>query len=267
MRTERRRRFRGTVFVTHREVHEHLTVAVTRLAGPPGPAFVLVHGIGVSSRYYRPLALELRTHGSVYLVDLPGYGAAPDPRVEVTLDGHADALASLLRTIETEETVLVGHSMGAQVVVSLAQRHPQLVSRLVLIGATMEPSRRTAAQAIGRLLVDGLREPPAVNAIVFTDYIFRAGPLYTIRQLPLALDDRLEQRVARLTLPVLVVHGTNDPIVSRQWSRLLAERAEGALVEVPGPHVVMYPSPEAVAAAVLEHGRGPAETAKSRDRA
>lgn len=253
MRTERRRRFRGTVFVTRPEVHEQLTVAVTRMPGPvvTGPAFVLVHGIGVSSRYFRPLALELARHGTVYLVDLPGYGAAPDPRIQVTLDGHADAVASLVRTIAAPETVVVGHSMGAQVAVSLAQRHPELVSRLVLIGPTMEPGRRTAAQAIGRLLADGTREPLAVNAIVFTDYVFRAGPLYTIRQLPLVLDDRLEQRIASVSAPVFVVRGTRDPIVSKAWAGLLAERAGGGRLEVPGPHVVMYIAPDAVAAAIL----------------
>src|SRR5690606_20336429 len=94
-------------------------------------------------------------------------------------------------------------------------------------------------------------EPLAVNAIVFTDYVFRAGPAYTIRQLPLVLRDRLEERIALVEAPVLVVRGTRDPIVSQAWSRLLAERAGGQVVEVPGPHVVMYPSPEPVAAAIV----------------
>lgn len=255
MRTERRRRFRGTLFVSRWEEHDDLTVAVTRLAGPAdGPAFVLVHGIGVSSRYYRPLALELVKHGSVSLIDLPGYGAAPDPHSDVTLDGHADAVASLLRSLTSRETVVVGHSMGAQVAVSLARRHAQLVSRLVLIGPTMEPGRRTAVQAISRLLLDGTREPAAVNGIVFTDYVFRAGPPYTIRQLPHLLHDRLEGRIAGLPVPVLVVRGTRDPIVSLSWTRLLAERAGGEALEVPGPHVVMYTAPEAVAAAIVAAG-------------
>jgi pimeloyl-ACP methyl ester carboxylesterase len=254
----RHRRFRGTLFVTTREQHEHLTVAVTRMPGPAvdGPAFVLVHGIGVSSRYFRPLAIELAKHGTVYLVDLPGYGAAPDPHAQVTLDGHADAVASLVRTIASPEVVLVGHSMGAQVAVSLVQRHPHLVSRLVLIGPTMEPGRRTAAQAIGRLLIDGTREPFSANVIVFTDYVFRAGPLYTIRQLPLVLDDALEQRIAGHGVPVLVLRGTHDPIVSSSWARLLAARAGSEAVEVPGPHTVMYTAPDAVAAAITRHGVG-----------
>ncbi len=38
------------------------------------PAFVLVHGIGVSSRYFHPVAAFLAEHGTVYAIDLPGYG-------------------------------------------------------------------------------------------------------------------------------------------------------------------------------------------------
>ncbi len=163
-------------------------------------------------------------------------------------------MASFIRTLPAPEVVVVGHSMGAQVVVSLAQRHPELVSRLVLVGPTLEPSRRTAFQAIGRLLVDGTREPLAVNAIVFSDYVFRAGPAYTIRQLPLVLEDALEDRVADARVPMIVVRGDRDPIVSREWARELAARASAHHVEVPGPHVVQYTAPEAVADAIVAHG-------------
>ncbi|QNO36686.1 alpha/beta fold hydrolase [Protaetiibacter sp. SSC-01] len=250
---ERRRRFRGTLFVTTHEEYERLRVAVTRLPErgiPDGPAFVLVHGIGVSSRYFRPLASRLIDDGTVHLVDLPGYGAAPDPKRHVSLADHADAVAAFIRTLSAPEVVVVGHSMGAQVAVSLAQRHPELVSRIVLVGPTMEPSRRTAAQAIGRLLLDGTREPLAVNGIVFSDYVFRAGPAYTIRQLSLVLDDALEERVGGLSMPVVVVRGDRDPIVSGKWGRTLAARAAAPYVEVPGPHVVQYTNPDAVARAV-----------------
>jgi pimeloyl-ACP methyl ester carboxylesterase len=78
------------------------------------------------------------------------------------------------------------------------------------------------------------------------------------RQLPLVLDDRLENRIAGLGMPALVVRGTRDPIVSSAWARLLAERAQGEVVEVPGPHVVMYTAPERVAAAILRRVGGPA---------
>jgi pimeloyl-ACP methyl ester carboxylesterase len=46
-----------------------------RVGGRVGaPAVVLLHGLGVSSRYMLPLARELAPHFRVYAVDLPGFG-------------------------------------------------------------------------------------------------------------------------------------------------------------------------------------------------
>jgi len=258
MGTERRRRFRGTLFVTTRERHEELTVAVTRLPdrGADGPAFVLVHGVGVSSRYFRPVAIRLAEHGSVHVVDLPGYGSAPNPRTRVSLADHADTVAAFVRGLDGREVVLVGHSMGAQVVATLAERHPQLASALVLMAPTIEPELRTTWRAIGALLRDIPREPAVVSWIAFTDYLVRTGAPYLLRQLPLVLDDRLEERIARVSGSVLLLRGADDVIVGRDWLALLAERSGATAVEVPGPHVVMYTDPDAVAAAIVLHARG-----------
>ena len=137
---ERSRRFRGTLFVTRREVHEKYTVAVTRLpeARAEGPAFVLVHGLGVSSRYFKPVATRLCASGSVYLVDLPGYGSAPNPKTPISLDDHADVVARFIREEGLTDVVLVGHSMGSQVVATIAERHPGLAEHLVLMAPTIE---------------------------------------------------------------------------------------------------------------------------------
>ena len=252
---ERSRRFRGTLFVTRREQHESLTVAVTRLpeGRPDGPSFVLVHGIGVSSRYWRPVAMRLARHGSVYLVDLPGYGSAPDPRTHVSLDDHADVLATFVRTSGLTDVVLVGHSMGAQVVASAAQRHPELAGHLVLMAPTIEPSRRNAWRAIGRLLLDGFREPPVVTWLAVTDYLLRCGVPYIVQQFPVLLDDALEERIADVPGRLLLMRGENDVVVSREWTRMLAERAGAPFAEVRGPHNVMYTDPDTVTERIVQH--------------
>ncbi|MFT4284967.1 MAG: alpha/beta hydrolase [Protaetiibacter sp.] len=255
MRTERRRRFRGTLFVTNREQHERFTVAVTRVPDSrgAGPSFVLVHGLGVSSRYFRPVATRLAREGAVYLVDLPGYGSAPDPRTPVSLADHADTVAAFIRDLRLEDVVLVGHSMGSQVIATLAERHPELAGALVLMAPTLESARRTAARAVGGLLRDILREPPAVSWIAFTDYLMRTGLPYLLRQFPLVLDDRLDERIARVPGRILLMRGTGDVLVSRGWLERLAGLSGAAAVEVLGPHVVMYTDPDAVATAILEH--------------
>src|SRR5215207_10617672 len=121
----RQRIVRGATFATSRQIHEDLTIVVKRFPVRHQPldtdrTFVLVHGIGVSSRYFQPLAAELARLGAVYLVDLPGYGAAPDPHRDVTIGDHAAVLASLIRRSGLEGSVIIGHSWGSQVVSMLA---------------------------------------------------------------------------------------------------------------------------------------------------
>jgi pimeloyl-ACP methyl ester carboxylesterase len=219
---------------------------------------VLVHGLGVSSRYFGPLAAELARTGRVFLVDLPGYGAAPDPRRDVLLDDHAAVLAGFLRQTSLADPVLVGHSMGAQVVAALAEDHPDVSDRIVLMAPTLPPSSRTTWRAIGSLLRDALREPPIVFWIACTDYLLRCGLPYLIRQMPHMLADRLEDRVAGLVAPVLVINGDRDPIVSSAWARELAAMTPGArFTEVHGPHVIMHTDPEMVAAHITGFAEAP----------
>lgn len=245
------RRVRGAVYYTSRQEHDSLTIFVERFPGPENPAaptFVLVHGIGVSSRYFHPLAAELSTAGRVFLVDLPGYGESPDPRRDVSIADHAEVLAGFLRQLAVPDPVIVGHSWGAEVVSMLALRHPAVPRTVVLLSPTLEPPARTAWRAIGRLLRDSVREPPAVFWIAATDYLVRCGLRYLLKQLPHMLADRPEDRVPDHRARTLVVNGDRDPVVSSQWARRLADaHPDGEFREVRGPHVIMHTEPATIA--------------------
>jgi pimeloyl-ACP methyl ester carboxylesterase len=241
----------GALYYTSRQEHQKLTIFVERFPGSGGRearTYVLVHGIGVSSRYFRPLAAELAKTGRVFLVDLPGYGAAPDPKRDVTIADHADVLAGFLAQLQVEDPVIVGHSWGAQVVSVLAQRHPGIPRTVVMLSPTLEPSARTPGKAIGHLLHDATRERPAVFWIAVTDYLVRCGLRYLLRQMTHMLADRPEDRVAEHRAHTLVVNGDRDPIVSSAWARDLADRHPDAQFrEVHGPHVIMHTEPTRIA--------------------
>ena len=57
----------------------HSKVA-TNSSNPLLSPIILVHGLGVSSRYMRPLAELLAAERSVYMIDLPGFGRSEKPR-------------------------------------------------------------------------------------------------------------------------------------------------------------------------------------------
>jgi pimeloyl-ACP methyl ester carboxylesterase len=249
----RQRTVRGATFFTSRQVHDDLIVVVKRFAvrhepADTDPVFVLVHGIGVSSRYFQPLAAELARRGSVYLVDLPGYGASPNPHRDVTIADHAAVLASVLRRSGLESAVIVGHSWGCQVVSAMALEHPDVTGRVVLMSPTMQPQSRTFWRATGHLLGDAFFEPPIVFGIAVTDYLIRCGVPYLLRQVPHMLADAMETRVGLLRSQVLIINGDRDPIVSTTWAReLSALSGRIHFREVHGPHVIMHTDPVMIA--------------------
>jgi pimeloyl-ACP methyl ester carboxylesterase len=249
-------------FYTSRILYDDLAVVIRRfpvVEGAPseGRPFVLVHGIGVSSRYFHPAAAELAKLGTVYLVDLPGYGSAPNPRRDVSIGDHAGVLARFLRAEGIERPVLVGHSMGTQVVSQLALDYPQVTDRIVLMAPTMDPAARRFWHAAARLAADSvLYEPIAVKLLNLVDYLFRCGIPYFLRQVPHLLGDRIEDRLPLLAVKGLVIRGDSDRICPQEWTmRAAGLLRDGSHETVAGPHVVMFTDPKRVAALIAEHVR------------
>ena len=201
-----------------------------------GPDFVLVHGIGVSARSYGPTAAALARHGDVHLVDLPGYGRSPRPDVDMGIGDHARVLGDYLADRDLDHPVLVGHSMGTQVVVQLAAEEPGLVDHIVLIAPVIAPEARSLRRAAGLLLRNGVREPPWVTLLAVNDYLFRAGIRYMAQQTPHLLGHEIERLAGRVQAKTLVICGENDPIVPLEWGRTLALAVpHGWFATVPGP--------------------------------
>ncbi|GAA4751753.1 alpha/beta fold hydrolase [Amnibacterium soli] len=231
--------------------HAGCTVVDHRYGAGPGTPFVLVHGIGCGLSYFEPIAPLLAEHGPVHVLELPGFGDAPKPPSVLTIEEHAGLVVALLRSMG-RPVVLVGQSMGCEIVLEAALRAPELVERVVLIGAVTDPDERTALQQGLRLAQDVLGETPATNWRVFSEYL-KCGPRRYLATLPSMLAYDTEAAAAALTVPALLIRGEKDPICRRPWARRLAARlAVGRLVEIPGGHHNAHSThPRATASAIL----------------
>jgi 2-hydroxy-6-oxonona-2,4-dienedioate hydrolase len=212
------------------------------------PAIVLVHGLGVSSRYMAPLARELAAFYRVHAVDLPGFGRSEKPPRPLGVVELAEALASWMRATGLRSATVVGNSYGCQIAVELAARRPRLVERLVLIGPSTDPAYRTRRQQLIRLLLDAVREPVSLVAVVVADYL-RCGPRVMLKSLGDALAHPLEARLPVVVAPALVMRGMRDPLVSPAWAqRVASELPAGRLALVAGvAHAAHFAAPRPVA--------------------
>lgn len=223
-------------------------------------AVVLVHGVGSSSRAYQRLADHLVGHGEVHAVDLPGFGSSPHLTRDVTIPEHAAAVARYVREHVLDAglppPVVVGHSMGAQVVGQLLADHPDTASAGVLIGPTAEPGARTIPRQAARLAVDAIGEPPRTIGVLLVDALVRCRLSYYLWQLRHVIDYRLEDVLLRSTVPVAVVRGERDAVASPRWAEQLAAAAPfGQQYTVRGRHHAMDSDPGGVATIVLEAWR------------
>lgn len=214
--------------------------------------FVLLHGIGVSHRYLRRLHRELALTRTVHSIDLPGFGGLPKPPIPLGVSEMSAAIATVLERVDATPAVLFGHSMGTQWAVELAVQHPSAATHLILIGPVTDDRHRTPlAQSIA-LAVDTLGEPIDGNAIVFSDYL-KCGPRWYLRQLREMLSYPLEERIAEVIAPILIIRGERDAVVGLAWTRRLQGSAPTAsLVVVPGHrHLVQHTAPRAVVRATV----------------
>jgi len=150
----------------------------------------------------------------VFAPDLPGFGHSTKPPHTLSLAELAESLADWMSATGLDRAVLLGNSLGCQVITTFAQHHPHRLSRAVLVGPTFDPQTSSPWRDGRRLLLDAPRERPSETPLAVADY-WRAGPRRIWATLTEALHSPVQTQLTDLKVPTLVVRGGRDPIVSQ----------------------------------------------------
>src|SRR5947208_2193405 len=111
-----------------------------------GPALVWLHCLGGAAAGYLETAGQPGVAGrQSVLVDLLGFGCSDRPEgYAYTLEEQAGTVAALLDQLGLRRCVVVGHSMGGSVAITLAGLRADLVGRLVIAEAPLELGEESA---------------------------------------------------------------------------------------------------------------------------
>ena len=257
---------------------------------PDAPAAVLVHGLGDEADTWRFVFPDLLPKRHTVAFDLPGFGRSDKPADSYTLEFFRDVLLELMDILEIPHATLVGHSLGALVVQLAALSAYTRVERLVLIDGSLASRKQRLDLKTTAYLVPGLgewmynrlrRDPQAayqslapyysnlealpaeeraflyqrVNERVWSDdqrKAFLSALRNLVHWLP-AQQRSLIERLAKLTIPTLVLWGDQDKLQDPDNGRYLMEIQPSArLVIVPGAgHNLQQERPQPVVEAVL----------------
>ena len=251
-------------------------------AAGPGRTVLLVHGLGASAAFWRPVVEQLTGGGVHCLVpDLLGFAGSIRLGTHFHLDDQAAALLRLLEERDTGPVVLAAHSYGAAVAVALAVDRPDLVQRVVLVSPAAFADATEARERIGGRswmagkAMDGaavagvacgamclLRRPltrlaprvakhisPDIPAQVARDAVTYVWPAYRDALTSLLSDDSLVRWLAQPPVPTVVVVAENDQTVLPDGLTALLGPAID-VVRLPGTHGLPVERPAEIAAVI-----------------
>jgi pimeloyl-ACP methyl ester carboxylesterase len=98
-----------------------------------GSPIVLVHCFSCAMDWWDGMLPMLERRHRVISVDLLGHGGSEKPGSGYTPQNQALAVSQALERLQVKDAEVVGHSLGGAVTVALAQEHPHLVGRAVII--------------------------------------------------------------------------------------------------------------------------------------
>ncbi len=222
-----------------------------RVGGGGRPPVVLVHGLTVSGNYLMPTAAELLEDFTVYVPDLPGFGASEKPRQVLDITGMADVLRDWMDTIGLERAYLLGNSLGCHTISAVAARYPERVVGAILVSPVGDPGGRDTLRLGLRALNDFVREPRSYWAVMLRDF-WRSGLRRFVLTLRSLQQCRLEAWLPQVEAPALVIWGERDRIVPKGWiDRVAALLPQGRVAVIrDAGHVSNFSHPRRLAALV-----------------
>jgi pimeloyl-ACP methyl ester carboxylesterase len=269
------------------------TLQVLDEGNPQGSPIVLLHCATCSMDWWDNLAPLLEQDHRVIRIDLLGMGGSDKPGSGYSIDDQAGAVAEALAKLHVVGATVVGHSLGGSVAVSLAEQSPQLATRIVIIDQSPEDGfeheslgeRVSLWPVFGQAVARLVQIAPTSTIRGEYDQAFAPGyniasgfdnpdqPVDDLRAMTYtALKDTvdaeqdfvdespLDERLAALHVPLLVIFGAEDQIYDAQAAiaRYQANVPGAETHLIPGAgHSPNVEKPELVAPLILAFAKPP----------
>jgi len=138
-----------------------------------GPWFTLIHGSGNNLDVWVQQVEALSMYFSVLTYDIRGHGQSDLGTEPVTADILTEDLRCLFEVLGISSSIVLGHSMGAEIVIRLYLNYPNMVDAMVLCNSTMEALLSEQEQIQYRKNRDNERNDNPDNSLVVDSKITR----------------------------------------------------------------------------------------------
>ncbi len=238
-----------------------------------GPAMMLVHGYPLSGELFAKNRSVLARRYTVVTPDLRGFGNSTTPDTKGGVQLYAKDMLAVMDHLKIKKAIIGGMSMGGPVVFEMYRQAPNRFKGMVLIDTTAAPAndvekaewpgfgqqaRDKGVASMNPVLLPQMlttktrMSDPAL--VAFVSGIVKKGTVNAAVGGGETLADRPDSRptLKGVTVPVLIIVGSDDPIYAVESQKMMQKMKPGAkLVIIPGAaHAATIEKPQAVNRAI-----------------
>jgi 3-oxoadipate enol-lactonase len=216
-----------------------------------GTPIVFIHALGLDLSVWEYQIQEFGRDHDVIGFDLPGHGLSEPPLAKPSLPLFAQTLHDFLAELGTGPVDVVGISVGGMVAQMLAVTAPTVVRSLTLVATSCtfteevrgilrkraQVAREGGMETLTPLHLERwfsadfrAKRPEVLDR--FSKILLRQSNHYHADMWDMVTTLDLEQQLARVTCPVLVVAGQDDASAPPAAGQLIADRVPGAVLHV-----------------------------------
>ena len=239
-----------------------------------GKPLLMIPGLSATMDMWSPRFLDnLSGRFNIVLFDNRGMGESSAGTEEFDIDRFADDTASLMDALNIERAHVLGWSMGGDVALSFAVRHPEKLDRLIIYAGDCGGSQRVLTDEVMReldMLANPDLDPMEYFPILFPQYWMESHPDFWkdfVNISETAEPENIKKQcdayinwegvydqLPSINRPALIITGTEDISTPPENAPILAERIPGSwLVRIEGAgHGLMYQYPDELAKIIID---------------
>jgi len=205
-------------------------------SGNSDNTLVLIHGLGASANRWEYVIPHFKKNYRVIVPDLIGFGYSDKPLVDYTADFFSKFLKKFLEKLDIKNPVLIGSSLGGQIIVEYTLNNNNAVKKLVLISpsgvmkhstpaldayvmAALYPNQEAAKNAFEMMSGSSKNiDPKIVEDFVKRMRLPNAKMAFMSTLLGLKNSQILTEKLSSITVPTMVVWGELDPVIPVKYA-------------------------------------------------
>ena len=204
---------------------------------------VLLHGWGQNTEMMDMLGRPFKSEFRIINIDLPGFGKSPEPPKAWRVQDYAELVNSLLKSLNVQKPILIGHSFGGRVAICYAAKYE--TDKIVLLSSPFRPSKKKASLKVKiyKFIKKLKALKPLANYLQnkwgSEDYKNATG---TMRgTLVNVVNEDLTSFAKDIKVPVLLIYGKEDEDVPLSEAKALENLIEDCgLIEYDNAHHYAY---------------------------